>query len=105
MKVKTCVISIAVIAMIGLLPGSALCAELSGWIKGDQCQVVEEPDNQARVVGRILKKAAATVEDTGDGWLRIIFAPVRALQGKEYIDGRGYYIRKADWTAVDPCKW
>jgi hypothetical protein len=104
-KVKTWLIAVAAVVMVGLLLGPAVCAEMSGFIKGDRCLVVEKPGNEAKVVGTILKKAAVTVEDAGGGWLRIIFAPVRDPQTKEYIDGKGYYIRKVDWTTVDPCKW
>jgi hypothetical protein len=104
-KVKTCMIAVAALVMVGLLVMPAFCGEMSGWIKGDQCMVVEKPGNEGKVVGTILKKAAVTVEDAGEGWLRVVFAPVRHPQTKEYIEGKGYYIRKADWTTVDPCKW
>jgi len=104
-KAKTWLIAVGTVVMVGLFLGSAVSSEMSGFIKGAQCLVVEKPDKADKVVGTILKKAAVTVEDAGDGWLRIIFAPVRHPETKEYIDGKGYYILKTDWTTVDPCKW
>ncbi len=73
--------------------------------KGDMCWVVKSPSVDATVIGIILKKAAVTVEGVGDGWLRIIFAPVRNPKTGKWIECTGCYIQKENFTTLLPSRW
>lgn len=101
------------VVLVGLLVGffsSAIitpvfCSEYSVWVKSKTCWVVESPSIEAKIVGIILYKASVYVEDAGEGWLKIISAPVRDIDTGDYIECKGCYIRKNDTTTVLPGKW
>jgi hypothetical protein len=74
--------------------------EIEGWVKGDICWVVKEPSEKSTIVGFLKRKAAITVEDLGNEWLRIVFAPVRDPKTGKFIDCAGCYIQKENFTTV-----
>jgi hypothetical protein len=88
-----------------LTTSPAFCAPYSGWVKGETCWVVKEPSIESRIVGIIVQKASVKVDDVGEGWLKIIFAPVRDPETGKFIDCSGCYIQKKDVTTVIPGKW
>ncbi len=79
--------------------------ELNGWIRGDMCWVVKTPSGDAKIIGIIKKKAAVSVEDVGDGWLKIVFAPIRDPKSGKWIQCSGCYIKKHNFTTVPPGSW
>lgn len=78
---------------------------LNGWIKGDICWVVKTPDTKSPIVGIISKKAAVTVNETGEPWLKIIFAPIRDPKTGKWIECSGCYIKKDNFTTTIPTRW
>ncbi len=97
----TKLISILIVLIpITMLVPSAFCAEIDGWIKSETCWVVKSPSTDSLIVGIILKKAAVTVTDAGNGWLKIVFAPVRNPTTWKFIDCTGCYIQKKNLTTV-----
>ena len=105
MKCNKALVSAAALIIATLLPISAFCAEISGWIKGETCWVTHEPSLNSEIKGIILQRAAVTVEDIGSGWVKIIFAPVRDPSTGKYIDCSGCYFQKMNMTTVIPGKW
>lgn len=77
--------------------------EKNGWIASPNCFVTREPSGSSVVVGFIVYRAAVTVEDAGNGWLRIVFAPVRDHQ-MNFMDCKGCYIRADDFSLSLPPK-
>jgi hypothetical protein len=105
MKYNKALFPIAFLIFICLFATSVFCSEINGWVKSETCWVVKEPSKDAKIIGIILKKAAVTVEDVGNGWAKIIFAPVRDPQTGKYIDCTGCYIQRSNVTTVVPGKW
>ena len=105
MKIRKFFFFSAVLLIIVLFCLPAFCTELNGWIKSETCWVVKKPSDNAKVIGIILKKAAVTVENVGNGWAKIIFAPIRNMQTGKYIDCNECYIRRENITTVVPGKW
>ncbi|WDN87806.1 hypothetical protein BuS5_00774 [Desulfosarcina sp. BuS5] len=105
MKYNKALFPIAFLMFISLFANSVFCSEISGWVKSETCWVVKEPSKDAKIIGIILKKAAVTVEDVGNGWAKIIFAPVRDPQTGKYIDCTECYIQRSNVTTVVPGRW
>jgi len=105
MKIQRIILLVAALLVVTFFGTSVFCSEINGWIKSETCWVVKKPSKDTKIVGIILRKAAVTVEDVGNGWAKIIFAPVRDPQTGKYIDCRGCYIQKSDVTTVVPGKW
>jgi hypothetical protein len=112
MKTDKILLTIFLLLLISCLSTPAYCQEISGWIKSTTCWVTEKPQDTAQIIGIIKQRASVTVEDKGNGWAEIIFAPVRNLipgrngmkEGKLFM-GAGYYIKKNNITNVPPGKW
>jgi uncharacterized protein YgiM (DUF1202 family) len=98
-------IAIALLLTVCITTTPGFCAELNGWIKGDTCWVVKTPSVKAKIIGMIKKKAAVTVEDAQEGWLKIVFAPVRDPQTGKWIECTGCFIQKSNFTTTLPNKW
>ena len=105
MKYRKALFPIAFLIFIGPFANAVFCSEINGWVKSETCWVVREPTKEAKIIGIILKKAAVTVEDVGNGWAKIIFAPVRDPETGKYIDCTGCYIQRSNVTTVIPGKW
>jgi len=105
MKHHKALFPIALLIFISLFANVVFCSEINGWVKSETCWVVKEPSKEAKIIGIILKKAAVTVEDVGNGWAKIIFAPVRDPETGKYIDCTGCYIQRNNVTTVVPGKW
>jgi len=112
MKGKTVIFLIAFLMLVSIFAASAFCSEISGWVKSETCWVVKEPSKDAKIVGIIIKKAAVTVEDLGNGWVKTIFAPVRNLiEGRdgmkegELYNCNGCYIEKKNISTIPPGRW
>lgn len=105
MKYHKALFLIPVVIFISLFADAVFCSEINGWVKSETCWVVREPSKDAKIIGIILKKAAVTVEDVGNGWAKIIFAPVRDPETGEYIDCNGCYIQRGNVTTVVPGRW
>jgi hypothetical protein len=84
---------------------TGFCAELNGWIKSYKCWVVKTPTVKAKIVGIIKRKAAVTVKEVQDGWLKIVFAPVRDPKTGKWVKCTGCFIQKSDFTTTLPNKW
>lgn len=89
-----------VVVLMSLCAFPIFAAEIDGWVKGETCWVVKSPSTDATIVGILKRKAAVTVEDVGNGWLKIVFAPVRDPQTGKFIDCTGCYIQKKNFTSV-----
>ena len=98
------IIAIAFFALL-IVPLSAFCTEIHGWIKTDTCWVVKAPSPVAKIVGIIKKKAAVTVEVSESEYLKIVFAPVRDPQTRKWVDCKECYIEKSNFTTSLPNKW
>lgn len=87
------------------MAATAFCAESDGWIKSEKCWVVKTPSGKGKIIGIIKRKAAVTVEDAGDEWLKIVFAPVRDINNTgKWLECKGCYIQKSSFTTVFPRK-
>ncbi len=101
MRMAAFILLITILAMYSIAFGQ----ELNGWIRGDMCWVVKTPSGDAKIIGIIKKKAHVTVEDAGDNWLKIIDTPVRNPMTGKWIECRGCYIQKINFTTQLPNKW
>ena len=81
-----------------LIASPIFAEEIHGWVKSDTCFVVKAPSADEVPVGFILRGAAVTVKDAGDRWFKIVYAPVRDIHTKSYIDCNGCYILKEGFT-------
>lgn len=97
--------SIILSTLLLFLAVPAISAELNGWIKGESCWVVKSPDSKAPIIGIIKKKAAVTVEKAGQGWLKIIFAPIRDPKSGKWIECKECYIQEFNFTTKTPNRW
>ncbi len=84
---------------------AAFYKELSGWIKTEISWVVEEPNTKSKIIGIIKQKAYVTVDDLGNGWAKIIFAPVRDPMTMEWNNCTDCYIQTETITTLIPGKW
>jgi len=66
---------------------------------------VKTPSVKAKIVGIIKRKAAVTVKDNQDGWLKIVFAPVRDPKTGKWVKCTGCFIQKSHFTITLPNKW
>ncbi len=76
--------------------------ENNGWIIGNACWVAKKPSVNATVIGIIKYKAAVTVEDAKNGWMKIIFAPIRDPKTWKFIDCTECYIQEENFSKVFP---
>ncbi|MBI5017341.1 MAG: hypothetical protein HZB55_17880 [Deltaproteobacteria bacterium] len=87
-------------------PGQSRSSDYSAWVKSETCWVVRKPSTDAKIIGIIVPKASVQVEDAGNGWLKLVFAPVRDPNTSKFIDcSNKCYIRKADTTRTPPGQW
>ena len=99
-------VATALLLTVSIAIAPVFCDELSGWIKGDTCWVIKAPSADSKIIGIIKKKAAVTVEDAEDGWLKIVFAPVREdSKTEKWIECTGCYIQEKNFTTTLPNKW
>jgi hypothetical protein len=91
----------AILALYSFAIGSGI----DGWIKGEECWVTKTPGAEATIVGIIMRKSAVTVTDIGNGWLKIVSAPVINPKNGKFIDCADCYIKKNNFTTLLPGKW
>jgi hypothetical protein len=97
-------ILVAVYLLVLIAQTPVYGAEVDGWIKSDVCWVATAPSKDAKVIGLIKKKAAVTLMDVGNGWAKIVFAPVRHPTTGKFIECNKCYIQIVNVTTI-PGGW
>lgn len=97
----------------GWIPESAISGGLAtnkrdGWIRS-RCNVYDDPDASASVVGYLTPPSSVEVADDGSGWLRLIHGPIRGDAASGFVESPnfegGLYIEAKAFTTTLPAHW
>ena len=86
------------LAALCFLPKMVFAAEMIGWINSDHCYAVKVPSEVAMPIGAIIRGSNVTVEDAGNGWLRLVSAQVKDAQSDIIVECTGCYIKADNFT-------
>lgn len=90
------------------LYGGPATAKRDGWIR-KRCNVYDDADPSAAIVGHLTPPSSVGVADDGSGWLRLIHGPIRGNSPSGFVESPnfddGLYIESKAFTTTLPANW